>query len=69
MADKQLKIDSSDLIYTEEFIEMLGGKVTKRIIYNWIREKKIPAFKVGNRYVFSRKRVDEFIAKKLGIAS
>ena len=54
---------------TEEFIEMLGGKVTKRIIYNWIREKKIPAFKVGNRYVFSRKRVDEFIAKKLGIAS
>lgn len=69
MANKQLKIDSSDLIYTEEFIEMLGGKVTKRIIYNWIREKKIPAFKVGNRYVFSRKRVDEFIAKKLGIAS
>ena len=69
MANKELKIDSSDLIYTEEFIEMLGGKVTKRIIYNWIREKKLPAFKVGNRYVFSRKRVDEFIAKKLGIAS
>lgn len=62
------KVEANDLIYTEDFIEMLGGKVTKRIIYNWIREKKIPAFKVGNRYVFSRKRVDEFIAKKLGIA-
>ena len=48
---------------------MFGNKITRNIVYAWIREKKLPALKVGRRYVFSRKRVEAFLAKKLGLAS
>lgn len=63
------KIDPDDLIYATDIIKMFGGKISKNIIYAWIREKKLPALKVGRRYVFSRKRVEAFMAKKLGLAS
>ncbi len=63
------KIDPDDLIYVNDIIQMFGGKISKNIIYAWIREKKLPALKVGRRFVFSRKRVEEFMAKKLGLAS
>lgn len=69
MSDKQVKFDPSDIIYVEDVIELFGGKITKGIIYNWIREKKLPAIKVGTRYIFSRQRVEAFLTKKLGIAS
>jgi excisionase family DNA binding protein len=62
-------VNSEDLIFVEDIIKMFGGKITKNIIYAWIREKKLPAMKVGRRFVFSRKRVEAFMVKKLGLAS
>ena len=60
---------ADDLIYVEDVIAMFGGKVSKNVVYAWIREKKLPAMKVGRRFVFSRKRVQAFMAKRLGLAS
>ena len=66
---EELKVIPEDLIYVDDVIKMFGNKITRNIIYAWIREKKLPALKVGRRYVFSRKRVEAFMAKKLGLAS
>lgn len=60
---------ADDLIFVEDVIAMFGGKVSKNVVYAWIREKKLPAMKVGRRFVFSRKRVQAYMAKHLGIAS
>ena len=60
---------ADDLIFVEDVIDMFGGKVSKNVVYAWIREKKLPAMKVGRRFVFSRKRVQAYMAKHLGIAS
>ena len=67
--ENKLEIQSEDLIYVDDIIKIFGNKITRNIIYAWIREKKLPALKVGRRYVFSRKRVEAFLAKKLGLAS
>lgn len=66
---EEMKVIPEDLIYVEDIIKMFGNKITRNIVYAWIREKKLPALKVGRRYVFSRKRVEAFMAKKLGLAS
>jgi excisionase family DNA binding protein len=66
---EEMKVIPEDLIYVEDIIKMFGNKITRNIIYAWIREKKLPALKVGRRYVFSRKRVESFMVKKLGLAS
>lgn len=66
---EEMKVIPEDLIYVEDIIKMFGNKITRNIVYAWIREKKLPALKVGRRYVFSRKRVEDFMAKKLGLAS
>ena len=58
---------TDDLIYIEDVMDMFCGKASRNVIYAWIREKKLPAMKVGRRFVFSRKRVQTFIAKQLGI--
>lgn len=60
---------ADDLIYVEDVIKMFGGKASRNVVYAWIREKKLPAMKVGRRFVFSRKRVHAYMAKQLGIAS
>ena len=59
---------ADDLIYVEDVIEMFGGKISRNIVYAWVREKKLPAMKVGRRFVFSRKRVQTYRARHLGIA-
>jgi excisionase family DNA binding protein len=59
---------TDDLIYIEDVMDMFCGKASRNVIYAWIREKKLPAMKVGRRFVFSRKRVHTFIAKQLGTA-
>ena len=66
---EEMKVIPEDLIYVEDVIRLFGNKITRNIVYAWIREKKLPALKVGRRYVFSRKRVEDFMAKKLGLAS
>ncbi len=59
---------ADDLIYVEDVIEMFGGKISRNIVYAWVREKKLPAMRVGHRFVFSRKRVQSYMARHLGIA-
>lgn len=59
---------ADDLIYVEDVIEMFGGKISRNIVYAWVREKKLPAMKVGRRFIFSRKRVQTYMARHLGIA-
>jgi excisionase family DNA binding protein len=61
--------EPDDLIYVEDVIAMFGGKISRNIVYAWVREKKLPAMKVGRRFVFSRKRVQSYMARHLGIAS
>ena len=65
MEEKEIRT-SDDMIYIEDVVNMFGGKATKNIIYAWIRERKIPAMKVGKRYVFSRNKVKAIIGKQLG---
>lgn len=59
---------ADDLIFVEDVIEMFGGKISRNIVYAWVREKKLPAMRVGHRFVFSRKRVQHYMTKHLGIA-
>ena len=66
-SENSIQVD--DLIYVEDVVAMFGGKVSRNVVYAWIREKKLPAMKVGRRFVFSRKRVQTFMAKNLGLAS
>ena len=61
-------MQTDDLIYIEDVMYMFCGKASRNVIYAWIREKKLPAMKVGRRFVFSRKRVLAFMAKQLGIS-
>ena len=60
---------ADDLIYVDDVINMFGGKASRNVVYAWIREKKLPAMKVGRRFVFSRKRVQAYMTKQLGIAN
>ena len=61
-------LNPNDLIYVEDVIEMFEGKITKNIVYAWVREKKLKAIKVGRRYVFSRAAVQAFMSRHLGAA-
>lgn len=63
MDEKNLVAD--DLIYIEDVIDMFGNKASKNVIYAWVRQKQLPALKVGKRYVFSRQKVKRFIEKIL----
>ena len=58
-----------DMIYVEDVMAIFEGKASKCVIYAWIREKKLKAFKIGRRYVFSRKTVEAFKAKGLGLTA
>lgn len=46
----------------KEAAEALG--VTKHFLYTEARAKRIPHFRVGNRYIFDTEQVDEFLRKK-----
>ncbi|MCF0142409.1 MAG: helix-turn-helix domain-containing protein [Parasporobacterium sp.] len=56
-----------DIIYVEDVLAMLGGQVSKSAVYACIREKKLPATKVGKRYLLSRPVVEKYFAKALGL--
>ena len=46
-------------VYTlEEIIELLN--VTRRTLYNWIKDGKLKAFKAGREWRVTRKALDEF---------
>lgn len=57
MAKKEIKS-----IYTlTEIIEALG--VTRRTLYNWIKDGKIKAIKIGNRWRITEDALQEFLEK------
>lgn len=56
----------NDIIYAEDVMQLFDGKLTYRVLLNLVRGKKIPALKLGNRLVFSRKVVTNWRDKKLG---
>lgn len=58
---------AEDIIYVEDVIQMFGGKVSRTAVYSLIREKKLPASKVGKRYLFSQRVVEKYISKVLGL--
>ena len=58
-----------DMIYVEDVMDIFEDKASKCVIYAWIRDKKLPAMKTGRRYVFSRKKVEAFKARGLGLTS
>ena len=58
---------NNDVIYSEEVLAMFDGKLTYRVLLNMIREKKIPALKAGKRYIFSRRVVEHWKNKQLGL--
>lgn len=47
----------------KELAEYLG--IGKSTIYNLIRQKKIPASKIGKQYRFSREVVDSWLRDKI----
>ena len=59
--------DEYDVIFAEEVLKLFGGKMTYRVLHNLVREKQIPALKLGNRFVFSRATVTNWRDKKLGV--
>ncbi len=53
--------NKDEVIYAEDVIEIFDNKITYRVLLNMIRARKIPAFKAGRRYLFSR---SEIVARK-----
>jgi len=51
------------LLTTEEACELL--KVSKAALYNYVREKEIPAFKFGRRWKFSHEALQLWIGQKM----
>lgn len=58
---------NTDVIFAEEVLEIFEQKITYRILLNLVREKKLPAMKAGKRYLFSRRVVEKFKNKNLGL--
>lgn len=59
--------NNTDVIFAEEVLEIFEQKITYRILLNLVREKKLPAMKAGKRYLFSRRVVEKFKNKNLGL--
>ena len=53
---------SDDILTVREVAEFL--KVTERTIYRLAGAKKIPAFKVGGTWRFSRAEIDQWIKQQ-----
>jgi nitrogen PTS system EIIA component len=43
----------------KDLIELLG--VSEKTIYRWLKEKKIPAYRIQNQYRFSRSEINEWL--------
>ena len=67
--DNSIATIADDLIYVEDVMTIFGGKISKASVYGLVREKRLPAMKIGRRFVFSRKTVLEYIQKHVGIRS
>jgi excisionase family DNA binding protein len=52
-----------DIMSTKELSQYLGFSKSK--IYQLIRQKKIPASKIGRQYKFSKEMIDAWIKEKI----
>jgi excisionase family DNA binding protein len=52
-------------------IEDLAGylKVTRRTIYEWLKQKKVPAVKVVGQWRFQRNKIDAWLQKQQNIGN
>lgn len=57
------KTDNKQVMDIKELSEYLG--IGKSTIYNLIRQKKIPASKIGKQYRFSKEIVDSWLKDKI----
>jgi excisionase family DNA binding protein len=57
----------TDILMIKDVAEYL--KVTERTIYRLAAAKKIPAFKVGGSWRFSRADIDEWIKQQSAISA
>jgi excisionase family DNA binding protein len=57
----------TDILLIKDVAEYL--KVTERTIYRLAAAKKIPAFKVGGSWRFSRADIDEWIKQQSAISA
>ncbi|MDD2523358.1 MAG: helix-turn-helix domain-containing protein [Endomicrobiia bacterium] len=57
------KNDNKQVMDIKELSQYLG--IGKSTIYNLIRQKKIPASKIGKQYRFSRDIVDSWLKDKI----
>ncbi len=57
----------TDILIIKDVAEYL--KVTERTIYRLAAAKKIPAFKVGGSWRFSRADIDEWIKQQSAISA
>lgn len=56
-----------DIINSKEVLELFGNKISYRTLLSMVREKKIPACKVGKEYLFSKQVVLERMSSFLGL--
>jgi excisionase family DNA binding protein len=64
MMDTNTVAKKSEPIYTiSELIDVL--QVTRRTLLNYIKAKRIKAFKIGNEWRITQTHLDEFIEKNM----
>ncbi|MCR5401459.1 MAG: helix-turn-helix domain-containing protein [Treponema sp.] len=59
MTDKSKLFQDTKFISADEIANLLG--LCEATIYNWIKQKKIPAYKIGNQYKMTLDDVFDFI--------
>lgn len=59
MRDKSKLFQDTQFISADKIADLLG--LCEATIYNWIKQKKIPAYKIGNQYKMTLDDVFDFI--------
>ncbi len=59
MTDKSKLFQDTQFISADKIADLLG--LCEATIYNWIKQKKIPAYKIGNQYKMTLDDVFDFI--------
>lgn len=63
MAEREYKSEFREVMDILELSKYLG--IGKSKIYNLIRQKKIPASRIGRQYRFSKSVVDQWLKERL----
>ena len=60
---------NEDVILVSDVLKLFGDKVSYKTVLALVHEKRLPATKVGNSYIFSRKAVTRWLEHNLGICT